>query len=70
MTTMAVTVWTGTEDRVVRGGSWRDRPVRARSAFRLGYRPYQAVYNVGFRVVCDAASGAADLAINRDCSGD
>ena len=60
----------GTEDRVVRGGSWRDRPVRARSAFRLGYRPYQAVYNVGFRVVCDAASGAADLAINRDCSGD
>ena len=44
----------GHERRVVRGGSWRDRPSRARSAFRLGYRPYQAVYNVGFRVVCEA----------------
>ena len=38
--------------RVARGGSWRDRPKRARSAFRLAYRPYQSVYNVGFRVVC------------------
>ena len=38
--------------RVARGGSWRDRPSRARSAFRLAYRPYQGVYNVGFRVVC------------------
>ena len=40
--------------RVVRGGSWYDRPHRARSAFRLAYWPYQGVYNVGFRVVCDA----------------
>jgi len=40
-------------DKVVRGGSWRDRPHRARSAFRLSYRPYQPVYNVGFRVVCE-----------------
>ncbi len=39
-------------DRVVRGGSWRDRPKRSRSAFRLAYRPYQGVYNVGFRVIC------------------
>ena len=39
--------------RVVRGGSWYDRPPRARSAFRLGYWPYQAVYNVGFRVICE-----------------
>ena len=38
-------------DRVVRGGSWYDRPKRARSAFRLAYRPYQKVFNVGFRVV-------------------
>jgi formylglycine-generating enzyme required for sulfatase activity len=38
--------------KVVRGGSWRDRPARCTSSFRLGYRPYQAVYNVGFRVVC------------------
>ena len=40
------------EKRVVRGGSWRDRPKRARSAFRLAYLPWQKVFNVGFRVVC------------------
>ncbi|MCP4644292.1 MAG: formylglycine-generating enzyme family protein, partial [bacterium] len=45
----------GEELRVARGGSWRDRPKRARSAFRLSYRPYQAVYNVGFRVICPAS---------------
>jgi len=39
-------------DRVVRGGSWYGRPKRARSAFRLAYRPYQKIFNVGFRVVC------------------
>jgi formylglycine-generating enzyme required for sulfatase activity len=43
------------ERRVVRGGSWRDRPSRATSDFRLGYRPYQPVYNVGFRVVSPVA---------------
>jgi len=37
--------------RTVRGGSWFDRPLHARSAARLPYRPWQAVYNVGFRVV-------------------
>ena len=37
--------------KVVRGGSWYDRPKRARSAFRLRYAPYQPVFNVGFRVV-------------------
>ena len=42
------------DPRIVRGGSWRDRPKRARSSFRLAYRPYQRVYNVGFRVVCPA----------------
>ena len=47
-----------TEDKVVRGGSWYDRPKRARSAFRLDYRPYQKVFNVGFRVVYKATSGA------------
>ncbi|NLE37607.1 MAG: SUMF1/EgtB/PvdO family nonheme iron enzyme, partial [Pirellulaceae bacterium] len=41
------------ENRVVRGGSWRDRPHRASASFRLAYRPYQGVYNVGFRVVCE-----------------
>ncbi|MGB2821196.1 MAG: SUMF1/EgtB/PvdO family nonheme iron enzyme, partial [Phycisphaerae bacterium] len=48
--------------RVVRGGSWYDRPERCRSAFRLSYRPYQPVYNVGFRVVAPAAGR---LAANR-----
>ena len=39
--------------KVVRGGSWLDRPRRARSAFRLHYVPSQAVHDVGFRVVCE-----------------
>jgi len=39
------------EMKTVRGGSWFDRPLHARSAARLPYRPWQAVYNVGFRVV-------------------
>jgi formylglycine-generating enzyme required for sulfatase activity len=37
--------------RVVRGGSWYDRPKRCTSSYRFGYRDYQKVYNVGFRVV-------------------
>jgi len=41
--------------RVVRGGSWYDRPKRCRSAFRLAYEPYQRVFNVGFRVVMEEA---------------
>ena len=40
------------ERRVVRGGSWRDRPKRSTAAYRLPYQPWQAVFNVGFRVVC------------------
>ncbi|HYW78719.1 MAG TPA: formylglycine-generating enzyme family protein, partial [Thermoguttaceae bacterium] len=44
----------GTARRTVRGGSWYDRPQRARSAFRLSYPAWQKVYNVGFRVVCTA----------------
>jgi formylglycine-generating enzyme required for sulfatase activity len=46
---------TAAQRRVVRGGSWDDRPDRARSAFRLSYWPYQKVYDVGFRVVCAAS---------------
>jgi len=41
----------GDARRVVRGGSWRDRPSRATSYYRLAYRPYQPVFNVGFRVI-------------------
>ena len=42
-----------TERLVVRGGSWRDRPKRCASAFRLGYEGWRKVYNVGFRVVVE-----------------
>ena len=40
--------------KVVRGGSWRDRPQRCTASFRLAYQSYQCVFNVGFRIVCDA----------------
>lgn len=46
-------------DKVVRGGSWRDRPRRCTSSFRLPYKPYHAVFNVGFRVVLDRDSREA-----------
>ncbi len=38
--------------KVVRGGSWYDRPKRARSGFRLAYPPWQRIFSVGFRVIC------------------
>lgn len=50
--------------RVVRGGSWFDRPKRARAGFRLAYEPWQPVYNVGFRVVLPLA-GAGRLVAGR-----
>ena len=40
--------------KVVRGGSFYDRPNRARSSVRVDYLPWQRVFNVGFRVICDA----------------
>jgi len=42
------------QTKVVRGGSWYDRPKRCRSAFRLDYPAWQKVYNVGFRVIIEA----------------
>ena len=51
-----VAEWTSSEadgGRVVKGGSWRDRPISARSEKRAVYRPWQGVYNVGFRVVAE-----------------
>ncbi len=39
--------------KVVRGGSWFDRPKYARSGYRRAFEPWQPVYNVGFRVVCE-----------------
>ncbi len=37
--------------RVVRGGSWAERPKESRASSRLDYPAWQRVYNVGFRVV-------------------
>lgn len=39
--------------KVARGGSWYDRPHRGTSSYRLPYRSYQKVFNVGFRVVIE-----------------
>ncbi|MCY2990871.1 MAG: SUMF1/EgtB/PvdO family nonheme iron enzyme [Planctomycetota bacterium] len=39
--------------RIVRGGSWYDRPQRCTSSFRLAYEPYAPVFNVGFRVILE-----------------
>lgn len=44
------------QPRIVRGGSWYDRPARAASHSRLAYRPYQRVFNVGFRVMIESDS--------------
>lgn len=40
-------------ERVVRGGSYRDRPYRATASHRLMYRAWQKVHDVGFRVVVE-----------------
>ncbi|MFV1966729.1 MAG: SUMF1/EgtB/PvdO family nonheme iron enzyme, partial [Pirellulaceae bacterium] len=40
-------------ERVVRGGSFYDRPYRCRSTFRLSYPAWAGVFNVGFRVACE-----------------
>lgn len=39
--------------KVVRGGSWHDRPFRCTSSFRLGFPAWQRVYHTGFRVIVD-----------------
>ncbi|MBI3922118.1 MAG: SUMF1/EgtB/PvdO family nonheme iron enzyme [Armatimonadetes bacterium] len=43
--------------KVVRGGSWRDRPQYCRSAYRLSFPSFQGVHKVGFRILCEAAPG-------------
>jgi formylglycine-generating enzyme required for sulfatase activity len=47
-----------TGPRVVRGGSWYDRPMHARSSFRLSYPAWRQVYNVGLRVVIESDAKA------------
>jgi len=39
--------------KVVRGGSFYDRPYRATASYRLGYVPWQGVFNVGFRIIIE-----------------
>ena len=39
--------------KVVRGGSFFDRPYRSTSSWRFGYEPWMGVYNVGFRIVME-----------------
>ncbi len=52
-----VSEWTlGTNaagEKIVRGGSWYDRPHFARSAARQPYPAWQGVFNVGFRVAME-----------------
>jgi formylglycine-generating enzyme required for sulfatase activity len=46
--------WTLTElkgEKVVKGGSYLDRPVRCAADIKYCYPPWQKVYNTGFRVV-------------------
>ena len=49
------------EERVVRGGSWYDRPQFATSSHRAVYQPYQPVFNVGFRVIVEDAPAAVSV---------
>lgn len=42
-----------TAQRVIRGGSWRDRPHRATATCRLAYPQWQRPYNTGFRVIIE-----------------
>jgi formylglycine-generating enzyme required for sulfatase activity len=54
--------WTSTAidgRQVVRGGSFHDRPQRATSFVRVSYPARQKVYNVGFRVACEAEPAPA-----------
>jgi formylglycine-generating enzyme required for sulfatase activity len=50
--------------KVVRGGSWSDRPKDATASTRWGYPNWHRPFNVGFRVILesDASAGAATQA--------
>ena len=39
--------------KAVRGGSFASRPRDGTSSWRMGYEPWQAVYDVGFRIVME-----------------
>ncbi len=40
-------------DKVVCGGSWRDRAAKSTAFYRRYYKPWQAAFNVGFRVIIE-----------------
>ena len=42
-----------TAQKVLRGGSWRDRAKWSRASIRRNYQPYQKVFNGGFRVIME-----------------
>lgn len=46
-------VKTPSEFKVVRGGSYIDRPKYSTSYMRKAYYPYQRIFNVGFRVIIE-----------------
>ncbi|MDR1492017.1 MAG: SUMF1/EgtB/PvdO family nonheme iron enzyme [Planctomycetaceae bacterium] len=41
------------QEKIVKGGSWFERPYRCASDFKIFYPPYQPVFNVGFRIVVE-----------------
>ncbi len=43
----------GSEEKVVRGGSWIEHPKASTAYVRKAYLPWQKVYNVGFRVAIE-----------------
>jgi formylglycine-generating enzyme required for sulfatase activity len=53
-------------ERVLRGGSYYDRPHRARSAFRLAYPAWQRVHNAGFRVVMEIPGQPTEATVSND----
>jgi len=55
--------------KVVRGGSWCDRPKRCRSSFRLSYPAWQRVHNVGFRVICEIGPPNKRYAASQGAAG-
>jgi len=62
-----VSEWTLSTDqktsgsKIVRGGSWRDRPQYATASHRQSYPTWQRVFDVGFRVVVEDNSAAVAL---------
>ena len=45
--------------KVVRGGSWYDRPYRATASYRMHYQPWQHVFDVGFRIIVEVEEQVA-----------